>query len=66
MRTIKIDGILSETSNYRQVRLVKVEMICPTCGVGTIPQKVYGVLYIPKSLGVPDSISISVKRGEKE
>ena len=68
-KKISILGVLGKSSrNFNQFKISKIEGQCKECGAKTTPEKPYGVVYIPKSLGVDLLITVKIdpKRLEGE
>ena len=67
MKRVTINGsVQGQTTHYNRVKLEKVEKVCSECGAKTVPGKPYGTIFVPLSVGIPDEILISLKKGGKE
>jgi hypothetical protein len=67
VKKISVSGILGKSSkNFHQFKIQKIENLCRECGGKTTPEKPYGLIYIPKSVGIPEQILINVRKSDSE
>lgn len=67
VKKISVSGVLGKSSrNFNQFKIQKIENLCRECGVKTTPEKPYGVVYIPKSVGIPEQVLINLRKSDSE
>lgn len=67
VKKISVLGFLGRTTkNFNQFKIQKIENICGECGRETTSLKPFGVVYIPRSIGLPEQILINLRKSDTE